>query len=207
MKKLTPNTKLILIIILIVVTWYFWPESKPKGPQPTVNPTPKYFVTISGNIDPKMKKPIYMGFWASYAGYNDKCQVVANKFEGVVAMPGKTDFYPAITDKQGNYTVKIPIDKYVKEPCDWKIVYIDYSDGRNIISPNKNKAPGYSTLMQFGNRITENANPGYPYDHPNATAYHCSDDLDWCSGYGLIASYNDSTPRDRNYDFTQNYKE
>ena len=207
MKKLTHKTKLTLLIIIIVVTWYFWPESKPQGPQPTINPTPKYFVTISGNIDPKMKKPIYMGFWVSYGGYNKECSSIPNKWSGISYMPGKVDFYSAKPNKKGDYTVKIPIDRYKKGKCDWKIAYIDTGDAYRRINKNRASAKEISTLMQFGNRKNENANPGQPTKYSNVTAYNCSRDLRWCDGDRLSAGYTDNVPRHKNYHFEQSYKD
>jgi len=170
--------------------------------KPQLNPHPKYRVTISGNIAPNLKWPMYFGFWATYAAYNPKCKVDVNTFEGVSGQPGHPIFYPVKPDKKGDYQIKIPIDYYLPGKCDWKIAWIDYSYGYHPIQPNKDKALRIGTVMQFGNAKNKKENPTFPVS-TTATLHECNKNLDFC-GNTLAAWYTNKVTRSRSYHFIQN---
>ena len=86
--------------------------------QPKQNLKPKYFVTISGNIEPHMRYPMTVIYKATYAAYNPNCSTMVNRLEGVPGIPGYSDYYPAKTDSDSNYKVKIPIDKFLQGKCE-----------------------------------------------------------------------------------------
>lgn len=72
-----------------------------------MNPHPTKFITISGKIDPRLSGE----FQVVYQTTNEECQVVVNRFEGVFDPREKNDSYKILSDHQGNYSVRLPIDK------------------------------------------------------------------------------------------------
>ena len=182
-------------------TWHWWQK---KQLEPVKNDNPRYFVTISGNIEPGISPSIYMGFWVNYAGYNPNCTTTINWLEGIEGMHAKRDFYTAKPDQAGNYEVKIPIDAYKPGKCDWKIARINYSIENQPIQ-GKDKYYAKQTLMGFGNRSNPNELPGQPI-RPDVTAYINSPVIQDHQGYLLFGGYVNSTPRNKNYHYTQNIK-
>lgn len=171
-----------------------------------VNPTPKYFVTIKGNIEPHMPYPMTVMFRASYAAYNPKCAVKQGwlSASGLSAMPAKNVIYSAKPDKQGNYVIKIPIDAYQTGSCDWKIAWIMYAFKKKTSSFFfKRQKPLWGDMIRFGKKGVKNELPGFPID-TNATAFCGSDGRVNCLGAELSGWYRDSVPRHMSYQFIQN---
>ena len=181
---------------------------KPKPPKPVPNPHPKYFVTISGNIQPNMSSPQALMFKATYAAYHPECSVDISKFEGVKGMPGHPVYYPVYPDAEGNYKVKIPIDAYLPGKCDWKIAWI--MDARNpTIPPKKDWAEkvAWGDMIRFGHVGNPQELPGYLIDGSEGTLYCGYRGFLKCRGHTLQGSYVNSVPRNKSYNIVQNIKD
>ena len=163
----------------------------------------KYFVTISGNISPHLKKPMYLGFWAQYAAYNPKCSTWVNWFAGVKGMPAKTVFYPALPNSKGDYVIKIPIDKYRAGRCDWKMVGVLYNVRFHSLSPklSLNEA---GDMMRFGDKAKGDL-PFAPVSQKE-TLSNCTNlnAIGGCKGGILLSGYKDRVIRNLQYHFVQN---
>lgn len=200
-----------LVAVLIIAAgfgWYGWHRYVVYQEQPKLNPNPKYYVTISGNIQPHMRYPETLLFRATYGAYKPSCHKTINWLAGVSGMPGKPDYYPVHPDAEGNYVVKIPIDRYLAGQCDWKIAWILSSI--NPIMPPKKDWPdktGYSDLIDFGHYGSKTESPGYPVTD-NATLY-CGKGPSFinCSGTGIVTGYSHrDVLRNQSYHFIQNIK-
>jgi hypothetical protein len=128
--------------------------------KPQTNPHPKYFVTISGHINPKLSKPIYLGFWARYGAINPKCKVWINRLEGVKGMPAKTQFFKPSPNTKGDYAIKIPIDRYQSGMCDWKMAEVDMTASFKPINSDYSKNGWNWQVIVFGS--PKEGLPGLP---------------------------------------------
>jgi hypothetical protein len=190
--------------VVIVIGCVAFAFAQHERNQPTLNPHPKYYVTVSGNIAPDLPHPMYMAFWATYGGYNPKCKVWVNFLEGIPGMPGHPDFYPVKPDAKGNYIVKIPIDRYKPGRCDWKIAWIDFSFGFHPFVKDKGKAGGFGAIIQFG--YYPEVWPAFPIDKEE-TLHGCEDvKFDRCKGFTLQAGSTKFVSRRESYFFVQNIK-
>jgi hypothetical protein len=127
---------------------------------PKKNPHPKYFVTISGHINPSLSKRIYLGFWARYGAYNPKCSIWINRFEGVKGMPAKTFFFQPKPGVRGDYVINIPIDHYENGQCDWKIAEVDMTASFKYINAKLSKNDWNWQVIVFG--MKDEGLPGLP---------------------------------------------
>ena len=74
---------LLVVVIVLVAAWWGYRYYDDYKYAPHINPHPKYFVTISGNIEPHMPYPQTLMFRATYGTYNPKCDVWISFIEGV----------------------------------------------------------------------------------------------------------------------------
>ncbi len=88
--------------------------------QPVLNPAPKHFLTLKGRIDPQLKGKIHLQFVQSYVAMNKDCMQYINRFEGVLGHPVKDIVFTPKLDERGNYSLLIPLDKYVYGRCHWQ---------------------------------------------------------------------------------------
>lgn len=95
--------------------------------EPQLNPNPKYFLTITGNIAPELKDEVSLSFFQTYGGYSEACIKTVNWLEGVKGSPSKEDTYSAILDSTGYYSLKIPLDKYLPGKCGWVPFSLSYN--------------------------------------------------------------------------------
>ena len=195
--------------MVIAVLWgihaYADYESSPKP-----NLHPKYFVTISGNIEPNMPYPQTLVFRATYGAYHPDCRVWISRFEGVSGISGHTVYYPVKPDDKGDYRIDIPIDAYQPGKCDWKIAWVMYA-----VVPHLPPRKDWDDELNFGDVIDfayykndPDGLAGYPAN-PVATMY-CGKNVDpnlGCAGHGLAGNYADfDVLRNRSYHFIQNIK-
>ena len=146
---------LCLLAVCLSGCGWLMPKHKPK-----LNSHPKYFVTITGNIEPHMPYPMTIMFKATYAAYHPKCGVWISRFEGVKGLAGHSVYYPAQPNTQGNYQVKIPIDGYLPGKCDWKMAWV--MDAFVAKIPPKNDwadIPLWGDMIRFGSK----GSPNGPY--------------------------------------------
>ncbi len=111
--------------------------------KPQLNPHPKYFFTVQGYVAPELINHIKVGWRIMYIGANDKCDYVANSFEGINASRGITVYYHPKPDKSGRYQIKIPLDKYSSGYCHWQAFRVETNYGNG----DKN---GYGEITDFG---------------------------------------------------------
>ena len=173
---------------------------------PTLKPTPKNFVTISGNIDPHMQHPITVIYRATYAAYNPKCKKNIAWFEGIRGLAGHSDIYPANPDDKGNYKVEIPIDKYLSGKCNWKAAWVMYAFTPKIPSTRKKlNNLLWSDSIHFGIKGNSQELPGYPLK-TSATLYCNTSNINECKGSSIQGWYVNSVSRNKSYHFIQNIK-
>lgn len=121
--------------------------------KPILNPQPKYFVTISGYISPKLKGKFNLTFEQISSTTADACFHEVSMLSGLMEAPNKIDLYRAQPNSKGYYVLKIPLDKYNSGYCHWIPWSLSYSYDKNF------KPIDYSTpLINYGN-ITEKYNP------------------------------------------------
>jgi hypothetical protein len=157
--------------------------------KPIINTHPRYFVSVSGHIDPQIVKAVHLIWQTTAWTQNSKCQVTLNQFEGVVDNRYQEDYYPVTPNQQGNYAIKIPIDRYLPGYCDWRMRKLAFSIAnlKNVLIASfsktvlpqsyptvKNllycKVKNFSYTCQFKKRIV--VFNGTDYDIPFNRNYH-----------------------------------
>lgn len=205
--------KVIWLVVILVVTGLLILHAYDRyQAAPKINPHPKYFVTVSGNIEPHMPYPQTLVFRATYGAYHPSCRVWISRLEGVRGIAGHTVYYPAQPDAKGNYQVKIPIDAYKPGKCDWKMAWVMYTTVPHL-PPKKD----WDDDLNFGDMIRfahykndPDGIAGYP-NYVNATMYcgkaaTANPDLG-CEGTQLGGNYADfDVLRNKSYHFIQNIK-
>ena len=95
--------------------------------QPVVNPHPQYFVTVSGHIDPQLAKAAHLSWGTTALTQNPKCNIHSqDKIKNLLPQQNDITTYPVKTDAQGNYQIKIPIDRYLPGFCQWRMRIMFY---------------------------------------------------------------------------------
>jgi len=107
-----------------------YPDSTkvPAKYKPTINPHPKYFMTVKGFIDPRLNDRIHLTIVAEYDNYNPKCNMWISHLQGAEGPWQIFRDYPVHPDKKGDYHIKIPLDYYQSGKCDWHAAAIRYGD-------------------------------------------------------------------------------
>lgn len=139
------------LALAIVCGLFLTSCSKPdRHDEPQLNPTPKYFLTVKGRIDPAVMENVNLVWSITYASNNrddNKCRNVVNRFEGAIFPLYKDDSFIMQPDARGYYTYKIALDKYVPGYCEWKPLAAGYeyklkfSDNRSFINIKFNNTP------------------------------------------------------------------
>ncbi len=128
------SEKLFLIGIVLFIIAGVWvyehffnnPIHYPLGKyKPIKNPHPKYFMTVRGNIDPRLRFPLTIT--AEYDSTNIACNVETNPMVGAINSRVKNLTYEAQPNQSGDFSLKIPLDYYLPGLCDWHITDIAYS--------------------------------------------------------------------------------
>jgi len=198
--KIIGSMIVIVIASLLALHMFYKYQRAPK-----LNPHPKYFVTISGNIQPHMPYPQTLMFRATYAAYNPKCSIWISYLEGVPGMPGHPVYYPVHPNTKGDYKVKIPIDAYKPGMCDWKAMRV-MSATISKLPPKKawTKALSFGDLINFGRIKDNNELPGLP-SFSKGTLYCGKGGIESCTGSELASDYSKfDVLRDKSYHFMQN---
>ncbi len=97
--------------------------------EPVLNPDPKYFMVVHGHVDPALQKKLDLTIIERFTTYNDKCRYFRNfslKFEGVSSSRVKNINYITKYEQNGDYSIKIPLNKYQEGMCRWQIYAIGY---------------------------------------------------------------------------------
>jgi len=109
---------------------------------PKLNPHPRYFLTLKGNIAPEILKKVDVWIGSTYFTHNIVCgygpiqegfRLQRNRHAEVKLMP----------DKKGNYLLKVPLDKYKEDRCAWGPDHVEYYlDFKNGYSDNGGAVTG-----------------------------------------------------------------
>jgi len=121
-------------------------EDVPKM-RPVLNPHPSQFIDVYGHVD----KGLQVSLVPAYSSHKKDCQIVVALIEGAVGDRYKYYPIPIIPDKQGNYRVKIAIDKLKKGYCDWGIGTIMYRVAVKglFTKPDENEAVELSNKIKL----------------------------------------------------------
>lgn len=122
---------IIALVSLFLIGCRHHPSDATKVPskyRPTLNPHPKYFMTVKGFIDPRLQDHIHLTIIAEYDNYNPKCNYWVSHFEGVSASWQIYHDFPIQTKRDGKYSINIPLDYYQPGQCKWHIAAIRYRD-------------------------------------------------------------------------------
>ena len=98
---------------------------------PTINPHPRYYMTVKGHVDKKLRDNLKITWFSEYYTTNPQCNRTVNWSEGIDAPQMVTEKYPIKIQPNGDYQLKIPMDQYSVGECGWEIsgVYYHYSYG------------------------------------------------------------------------------
>jgi len=122
---------------------------------PSINKQANKWITISGHIDPGLV--VKLG--ASYYTQNPKCK---DGFEGEPGPP----FFPRVynyfvttkPNSHGDYSIQLPLDKYLSGYCQWQVSDINYqvsfADEKKKITPSSDYVFAF---QKNGQRLKKNA--------------------------------------------------
>ncbi len=118
-----------ILLVACLITGCSEPEDK-KDPRfvPQLNPHPKYFITVEGDIDPGIAEDLTLSWHIAYATHNDACHKVVNYFEGAEVARFMEETVTFLTNA-GHYRYKLPLDKYLPGYCRWEATSMDYYFG------------------------------------------------------------------------------
>jgi hypothetical protein len=175
--------------------------------KPIINTHPRYFVSVSGHIDPQINHSIQLKLVARYTSTLKACDIDHDKFEGIVNWRWRDVVFEPVRDQAGDYYIKIPLDYYRPGYCHWSVASIN--DFSGILSTPE------STLMTFapcGNSatcITNKTKITNLYKHKAIYNNYChesgSGEVKCSPGKSTFFSDGSSVPRNQNYQFIQNY--
>ncbi len=163
---------------------------------PVLNPHPQYFFTIKGHMDKALTATMTPRFYASFQSSNDKCLRLDNWLEGAHGPRIVNKMYSNM-DTNGNYFIKIPIDKYKPGMCGWMISEISES----TIKDKKTAAENSDTVVIFG------THPDKLFNLLSVATYQCKNNND-CkrTKHTPFTKYsNGQLSYNHNYDYDINY--
>ena len=139
-----------------------YPDSTkvPAKYKPTINPHPKYFMTVKGFIDPRLNDRIHLTIVAEYDNYNPKCNMWISHLQGASSPWQIFHDYKIKSDSKGSYHIKIPLDYYQPGKCDWHVAYISY-----VIKDKKHQSDGDTIGSFFKNMYSTKKNDDVPIRH------------------------------------------
>lgn len=106
--------------------------------KPKLNTKPKHFLTIKGHIDKSLLGKISLKI--EQVTSTAKCFYNTNVLAGSESSYSIKDRYRARANKNGNYEIRIPINRYEKGKCHWK-PYLTSWDVTYKSSGKKNYGP------------------------------------------------------------------
>ena len=161
-----------LIIIGAKGMWFIYhltssadPTHIPSQEQPLLNPSPQYFMTVQGQVDPALIPRLQLHWVATYQTNNPQCNVEINELEGVDSQLYIKKHIPITPDARGNYQLKIPLDKYMPGKCKWKIrstsYYYQYKQFK--YSADASTGISFSSKEQIKSILPKNDRPTLAY--------------------------------------------
>jgi hypothetical protein len=199
----------VLIILALIGKNYAVDTYRDWKYAPTINPQPKYFMTVKGNVDPKLIGKIDIGMQAIYSTTVKNCDKTYNALEGVRGWRQKEImFYPENIEKNGNYKIEIPLDYFTSGVCSWMIAAIrDYSgapeeigNGLVIFSPC-----GSSSTCQIYNADNIENEKYALQSTRNNYCYYKNNKLSCTLGYSSDFNSTALIPRKNNYLLVENF--
>jgi len=139
--------KFISIFILAVIALVVWISVRDHlRYHPAKNPQPKYFLTVKGHVDPKLKNDLKLEWGTSYATTNPKCNKTYNWLEGVSGERIENLNYAVTFSSNGDYQLRIPIDGLIPGYCGWEVgdVYFSFKYKKFDYSADADTAFGLS---------------------------------------------------------------
>jgi hypothetical protein len=136
---------LALLMASVLVACDGKPDESPKY-QPVMNLNPQHFVTATGKIDPSLG--IQVTWYSEFNTSKEACEVwpygEVNE-GGVKAAREKIMSFTVIPDKNGLYSIKIPIEQLESGFCDWQIsaVYYAFSYQNQLRGADANTAMAF----------------------------------------------------------------
>jgi len=97
-----------------------------------LNPHPKYFLTVSGFVDPTVSSKIKLSVTANYISNNKSCLIEYDKFAGIRGNRYESERVFVTPNKKGGFLVKIPLDKYKAGYCNWNWGEVFYETSDNM---------------------------------------------------------------------------
>ncbi len=151
-----------ILLVACLITGCSEPEDK-KDPRfvPQLNPHPKYFITVEGDIDPGIAEDLTLSWHIAYATHNDACNKVVNYFEGA-EVARFTEETVTFLANAGHYRYQFAIDKYLPGYCQWEAVSIYYKFSSHKQGQIKGQAD-----FDFGN-----PSKSYPYVYQDSWLCH-----------------------------------
>lgn len=124
--------------------------------KPEVNPTPKYFFTIEGNIDPTFNGQMHLFLKALYISTNLSCIYTYNRLEGASGERTMEVVYKIQPDMSGNYYYSIPLDHFKPGYCGWQLDSIDEKAGLGKQYADGNDFFDWVTIIIFDKKFESN---------------------------------------------------
>jgi hypothetical protein len=157
--KLKPILLLVVIVPVLIIlaligknyavnTYRDWKYA------PTINPQPKYFMTVKVNIDPVLKKNLKIDLNVVYETSNPVCKIWPNGQvnEGGVKS-NRVEIKNSTIDNDGQ-TYKFALDYYLSGRCKWQVSYFYYQFYYN----NLLRTADANTSVGFSNESNNSAN-------------------------------------------------
>ena len=107
-------SSLILLSVFGLASCSSWRE------RPQENPHPQYYLTLKGHIAKPLQNKVRLRFIQAYVGSNPKCAAESDPISGIKENPARSFTHLAELDANGNYEIKVPLDKYLPGYCHWQ---------------------------------------------------------------------------------------
>jgi len=145
----------ISVIIICVIAFPFIGYEITQLKYATVlNPSPNYFMTVKGHIDPALVDRINLKWVVTYRNDNPKCQLTTSWIEGADADRNQSVSYKPTLSEKGDFKLQLPLDLYQPGYCKWVLQDISYSlkglsDDFTYLNPNSppTKESGSSNIV------------------------------------------------------------
>lgn len=111
------------IIIVLLIAWQVYRHQN-ISIKPTLQAKPKYFLIGRGHIAPSLLNLVTLKWTAIYASQNTKCQYYKTPVAKRANMPSArqvTQHWITKSNTNGEYQIRIPLDRYLPGECQWGI--------------------------------------------------------------------------------------
>lgn len=183
LNKLTKFALFAIVLFLIVLLSLFpgWYKKQPK-----LNPHPQYFIMIHGHVAARLRGKLNITFQQGFMGQSDKCTYIKNIFALEVANPYKSIHYQPKINTHGDFTLRIPTDRFTPGYCQWSPWNLYINIGKKV--EDQSTIPLLNALEIHGGLPPKHAiiecdlhsedcvikgalNESIPRDYPNNKSY------------------------------------